>query len=78
MAHLTLQLGGPIVVPFGIAALSCRSVDTMNWKVRSWREAYASYAGLPVGRSKPDRRAAPDGLPSLVALNADTSDRNET
>jgi hypothetical protein len=78
MAHLTLQLGGPIVVPFGIAALSCRSVDTMKRKVRSWREAHASYAGLPVRRSKPDRRAAPDGLPSLVALDADTLDRNET
>jgi hypothetical protein len=46
MAHLILQLGASVLVPFG--TVSRRLKGTPHWKVRSLREAAAIDAGLPV------------------------------
>ncbi len=72
MAHLTLQLGGPIVVPFSIHFGSRRRRDVPNWKIPSLLEASAIDAGLRV-----QRRNALGARPYLIALDGDTLDRNE-
>ena len=46
MAHVTLQLGAAVIVPFGTRRRN--ATDTSRWKERSVREAAAIHAGLPV------------------------------
>lgn len=46
MAHLTLQLGAALVVPFG--TMRRNSTDTTPWKARSLREATAIEADPPI------------------------------
>lgn len=62
MAHLTLQLGAAIVVPFG--AMRPNATHVSRWKAQSLREAAAIDAGLPVlpgtfGRNAHVRLMAP-------------------
>ena len=55
MAHLILQLGASVLVPFG--TVSGRLKDTPHWKVRSLREAAAIDVGLPVRLRRLSRSA---------------------
>ena len=77
MAHLTLQLGGPIAVPFKIPFRNRRRRGLPGWKDRSRLEALAIDGGLPVLRIPLQRRHALHGGPYLIALDGDTLDRNE-
>lgn len=77
MAHLTLQLGGPIVMPIGVRAGGRGGTDTPGWKLRSWREAYAVDAGLPVRRTWPRRHPALCGRRYPVAPERDAIEHDE-
>ena len=77
MAHLTLQLGGPIVVPLSIHFGSRKRRGVPSWKVRSLPEASAIDAGSPVQWIPFQRRLALSARPYLVALDGDVLDRIE-
>ena len=76
MAHLTLQLGGPVVVPFSLH-FGGRQRRGPNWKVRCLLEAFAIDAGLPVQRLSLHWRRALRARSGLVALDGDIPHRKE-
>ena len=92
MAHLTLQLGAAIVVPFGVShhhptdarrwkTRAVREAATikagLRWKARSLREAAAIEAGLPLRSSRSNRCTLIRLLSSLPARGGGPLDGNE-
>lgn len=76
MAHLTLQLGGPLVVPFRVHFGRRQRRDTQSWKIRSLREASATDAGLPVRQACLPRLRTACGRLHPVAGDGDACERN--
>ncbi|MEO8716513.1 MAG: hypothetical protein ABI369_16025 [Acetobacteraceae bacterium] len=75
MAHLTLQLGAAIVVPFGV--MRRNPTDTSRWKARSLREAAAVDAGLPVLGGRFSRYVHARLLPAVTARTGGPVDGSE-
>lgn len=74
MAHLTLQLGAALVVPFGTKRHG--STDTTPRKARSLREAAAIESGLPILAGRFDRHAQVRLLACAPARRDSPSDGN--
>jgi hypothetical protein len=64
MAHLTLQLGAAIIVPFG--AIGHRR-GAKRWQARMLRAAAAADAGLPVLPGRFSRYARIRPMPPVTA-----------
>ena len=75
MAHLTLQLGAALVVPFG--TMRRGATDTTPWKARSLREAAAIDAGLPILAGRFNRCAQVRLLARVPARWSGSLDWNE-
>jgi hypothetical protein len=71
MAHLSLQLGGALVVPFG-APRRPRG-DGRNWRFRALREAAAGRDGRPRPSRRCRRRAIPPAVPAARGARAETA-----
>ena len=75
MAHLILQLGAALTVPFGMMRRG--STDTTPWKARSIREAARNDAGLPILAGRFNRYARVRLLACVPARRGGPLDGNE-